>query len=119
MHSSSEKSSVSLDVNEVLANSVIGLVGLVTSWIGARISRFISKVNKAEKDLNAVFPKIRKIEKALGLDGGCDASRPVCPTGPQVIERGLREQGNGVDALGDQQEDNILHAGRSDSQGGG
>lgn len=110
---------MAFDVNEVLANSIIGLVGLATSWVGARISRFIAKVNKAEKDLNAVFPKIRKIEAALGLKGGCDASRPICKDGPTIIDRGLSQQGNGIDTLRDQQEDNVLHAGRSDSQGGG
>lgn len=93
---------MALDVNEVLANSIIGLIGLAASWIGARVNRFISKVNKAEKDLNAVFPKIRKIEKALGLEGGCDGGfgRDRVETGLKVVDGAIHRQGSGPERLG-------------------
>ncbi len=98
---------MSLDINEVISNSIIGLVGLVTSYIGGRISRFISKVNKAEKDLNAVFPKIRKLEAALGLKGGCDgdASRDRIEDRIETANGILHQQGSRTQCVGSSSED--------------
>ncbi len=65
---------MSLDSNEVLANVIVGLIVAIATWIGAKINKYKSKVDKAEKDLKAAFTKIRELEAKL-LKGDKDASQ--------------------------------------------
>lgn len=101
---------MALDVNEVLANSIIGLIGLALSWVGARVNRFLAKLNKAEKDLNAVFPKLRRIEAHLGLKETCHASQPVRANGSEAPHGSVCEPGDDSYALRSEQKNDDIQA---------
>ncbi len=98
---------MALDVNEVISNSIIGVIGIVAAKVGAWISKLKTKVDKADKDLNIAFAKIRYLEEkikileaALGIKGVSDASQLVRANGAQIIDRDISEQGHCPDALG-------------------
>jgi len=54
-----------IDINEIAANSIVGIVIAVFSWIGARVGVYAAKINRASKDLDAIWPRLRAIETIL------------------------------------------------------
>ncbi len=54
---------MALDPNEIISNTVVGVVSAAGTWIIARVQWFIRKVLEAQKDLDAAFEKIRELEK--------------------------------------------------------
>lgn len=88
-----------IDLNEIASNSVVGVVLAACSWVGARIGKLVTKINKAEKDLDALWPRFRKMEAILRgeLDGdvgghsseACDEVRDRAGGQQDCCDRGL------------------------------
>lgn len=101
-----------IDANEILSNALVGLVAGLVGWLGGKVSRFVAKVDRAEKDLDAVFPKIRAIEcelKQLTERGAC-ACQSVCANGAEATVGAGRDESYRLGALGDQPADDIVPA---------
>jgi hypothetical protein len=92
----------SLDLNEVIAKTLIGLVVAIGSGIGAWFMRKVSQLDKNTKDMNAVFPKIRRIEATLGIKGECDGqvSRVGHTNGIEAPNGSLHQQSGCTERLG-------------------
>ena len=82
-----------IDLNEIASNSVVGVALAVCSWVGARIGGLISKVNRAEKDLNALWPRFRALEEKL------NAGEPICEAGGKVGDGSLHSESDRPDSL--------------------
>ncbi len=94
---------MALDSNEVLANVIVGLVVAIATWIGTKINKFISKIEKAEKDLSAVFPKLRKLEAAIGFNGDQNVGEHLRTDRLKDAQRGLDHESNRPDVVRAQQ----------------
>jgi len=91
-----------IDPTEVASNSVVGLAIAACSWVGSRIGGLIQKVHKAEKDLNALWPRFRELEERLR---GHHAGESVREAGDEALDRGVYSQDDGAGAVGDQPKD--------------
>jgi hypothetical protein len=84
-----------INLNEIASNSVVGLVAGAFTWVGTRVGRFITRVNKTEKDLNALWPRFRELESIVKGDGN------ACRDGAQATDEmsDRKTPGEGHDRL--------------------
>ena len=81
---------------EPIVNAIgIGVAAIIGAWAKAVIGR----INKASRDLDAVFPKIRRIEEKLGLNGVCDGRVNNQDRTP-LVNGDIHQQGSGAGCLG-------------------
>lgn len=94
-----------IDLNEIASNSVVGFALAVCSWIGARIGGVISKINRAEKDLNALWPRFRELEAIIkgGKDGAASGHRDQA--GNALPDPGSGRQSGDQRSVGDREKD--------------